>query len=192
MHVATYIVLALAFGINAMLLMRRCAEATPVKLTKGIAIMLIVSVINSLLFLLGMSIGDLLRIEGSNAPQIYARTNAYIFLGMVVIVTLRMLLPYLRRKPQLAVFDLRNWGSIIAMAVANGINILLIGLGLGFVNALSNSIHWAVWPLFISILLLGYIGMMFGRQKVEMRPRRWMIVACILILGCAIAAVVNA
>ena len=192
MHVATYIVLALAFGINAMLLMRRCAEATPVKLTKGIAIMLIVSVINSLLFLLGMSIGDLLRIEGSNAPEIYARTNAYIFLGMVVIVTLRMLLPYLRRKPQLAVFDLRNWGSIIAMAVANGINILLIGLGLGFVNALSNSIHWAVWPLFISTLLLGYIGMMFGRQKVEMRPRRWMIVACILILGCAIAAVVNA
>lgn len=192
MHVATYIVLALAFGINAMLLMRRCAEATPVKLTKGIAIMLIVSAINSLLFLLGMSIGDLLRIEGSNAPEIYARTNAYIFLGMVVIVTLRMLLPYLRRKPQLAVFDLRNWGSIIAMAVANGINILLIGLGLGFVNALSNSIHWAVWPLFISILLLGYIGMMFGRQKVEMRPRRWMIVACILILGCAIAAVVNA
>ena len=192
MHVATYIVLALAFGINAMLLMRRCAEATPVKLTKGIAIMLIVSVINCLLFLLGMSIGDLLRIEGSNAPQIYARTNAYIFLGMVVIVTLRMLLPYLRRKPQLAVFDLRNWGSIIAMAVANGINILLIGLGLGFVNALSNSIHWAVWPLFISILLLGYIKMMFGRQKVEMRPRRWMIVACILILGCAIAAVVNA
>lgn len=192
MHVATYIVLALAFGINAMLLMRRCAEATPVKLTKGIVIMLIVSVINCLLFLLGMSIGDLLRIEGSNAPQIYARTNAYIFLGMVVIVTLRMLLPYLRRKPQLAVFDLRNWGSIIAMAVANGINILLIGLGLGFVNALSNSIHWAVWPLFISILLLGYIGMMFGRQKVEMRRRRWMIVACILILGCAIAAVVNA
>lgn len=192
MHVATYIVLALAFGINAMLLMRRCAEATPVKLTKGIAIMLIVSAINSLLFLLGMSIGDLLRIEGTNAPQIYARTNAYIFLGMVVIVTLRMLLPYLRRKPQLAVFDLRNWGSIIAMAVAIGINILLIGLGLGFVNALSNSIHWAVWPLFISILLLGYIGMMFGRQKVEMRPRRWMIVACILILGCAIAAVVNA
>lgn len=192
MHVATYIVLALAFGINAMLLMRRCAEATPVKLTKGIAIMLIVSAINSLLFLLGMSIGDLLRIEGSNGPEIYARTNAYIFLGMVVIVTLRMLLPYLRRKPQLAVFNLRNWGSIIAMAVANGINILLIGLGLGFVNALSNSIHWAVWPLFISILLLGYIGMMFGRQKVEMRPRRWMIVACILILGCAIAAVVNA
>ena len=192
MHVATYIVLALAFGINAMLLMRRCAEATPVKLTKGIAIMLIVSAINSQLFLLGMSIGDLLRIEGSNAPEIYARTNAYIFLGMGVIVTLRMLLPYLRRKPQLAVFDLRNWGSIIAMAVANGINILLIGLGLGFVNALSNSIHWAVWPLFISTLLLGYIGMMFGRQKVEMRPRRWMIVACILILGCAIAAVVNA
>jgi hypothetical protein len=32
---------------------------------------------------------------------------------------------------------------------------------------------------------------MFGRQKVTMRPRRWMIIACILLLGCGIAAVVN-
>lgn len=190
MHVATYIVLALAFGINAMLLMRRCAEATPVKLTKGLVIMFIVSVVGALLFMLGISLGDLLRIEGTDAPQMYTKTNAYIFLGLAVFVTVRMLLPYLRRKPQMAVFDLRTWGSVTAMSVANGINVMLVGLGLGFVTA--GSIHLAIWPTFASMFLLGFIGIMFGRQKVTIRPRRWMIVACVMILGCAIAAVVNA
>ena len=192
MHVATYIVLALAFGINTMILMRRCAEATPIKLTKGLGITFLVSIVSCLFFMLGISLGDLLRIEGSDAPQLYARTNAFISLGLAVFVSLRMLLPYLRRKPQLAVFDLRNWGSVAAMAVASSINILLTGLVLGFVNSLSGNIHWAIWPMCVSVLILGYLGIMFGRQKVEMRPRRWMIVACILIIGSAIAAVVNA
>ena len=192
MHVATYIVLALAFGINTMILMRRCAEATPIKLTKGLGITFLVSVVSCLFFMLGISLGDLLRIEGSDAPQLYARTNAFISLGLAVFVSLRMLLPYLRRRPQLAVFDLRNWGSVAAMAVASSINILLTGLGLGFVNYLSGNIHWAIWPMFVSVIILGYLGIMFGRQKVEMRPRRWMIVACILIIGSAIAAVINA
>jgi hypothetical protein len=68
---------------------------------------------------------------------------------------------------------------------------MLVGLGLGFVTPLTGHIHWAIWPLFISTTLLGYMGIMFGRQKVTMRPRRWMIIACILLLGCGIAAVVN-
>ena len=191
MSIATYIVLSIAFGVTAMLLMRRCAETTPVKLTKGLAIMFVTATIYVLLFILGITLGDLLRIEGADAPQLYARTNAYIFLGLAIFVALRMLLPHLKRKPQLPVFDLRNWSSVIAMSVASGINVLLVGLGLGFVMPLAGHIHWAIWPLFISSVLLGYTGIMFGRQKVTIRPLRWMIVACILLLGCGIAAVVN-
>ena len=191
MSIATYIVLSIAFGVTAMLLMRRCAETTPVKLTKGLAIMFVTATIYVLLFILGITLGDLLRIEGADAPQLYARTNAYIFLGLTIFVALRMLLPHLKRKPQLPVFDLRNWSSVIAMSVASGINLLLVGLGLGFVMPLAGHIHWAIWPLFISSVLLGYTGIMFGRQKVTIRPLRWMIVACILLLGCGIAAVVN-
>ena len=191
MSIATYIALSIAFGVTAMLLMRRCAETTPVKLTKGLAIMFVTAVIYVLLFILGITLGDLLRIEGADAPQLYARTNAYIFLGLAIFVALRMLLPHLKRKPQLPVFDLRNWSSVIAMSVASGINVLLIGLGLGFVMPIAGHVHWAIWPLFISSVLLGYTGIMFGRQKVTIRPLRWMIVACILLLGCGIAAVVN-
>ena len=191
MSIATYIVLSIAFGVTAMLLMRRCAETTPVKLTKGLAIMFVTATIYVLLFILGITLGDLLRIEGTDAPQLYARTNAYIFLGLTIFVALRMLLPHLKRKPQLPVFDLRNWGSVLAMSVASGINVLLVGLGLGFVMPIAGHVHWAIWPLFISSVLLGYTGIMFGRQKVTIRPLRWMIVACILLLGCGIAAVVN-
>ena len=191
MSIATYIVLSIAFGVTAMLLMRRCAETTPVKLTKGLAIMFVTATIYVLLFILGITLGDLLRIEGADAPQLYARTNAYIFLGLTIFVALRMLLPHLKRKPQLPVFDLRNWSSVIAMSVASGINVLLVGLGLGFVMPIAGHVHWAIWPLFISSVLLGYTGIMFGRQKVTIRPLRWMIVACILLLGCGIAAVVN-
>lgn len=191
MSIATYIVLSLAFGITSMLLTRRCAETTPIKLTKSIAIVFFMASIHALLFIIGIALGDLLRIEGTNAPQLYAHTNAYIFLGLTLFVALRMLLPYLKRNPQLPVFDLRNWASVTAMSVASGINVLLVGLGLGFAMPLAGHIHWAIWPLIISTLLLGYTGIMFGRQKVTMRPRRWMIVACILLLGCGIAAVVS-
>lgn len=191
MSIATYIVLSLAFGITSMLLTRRCAETTPIKLTKSIVIVFFMASIHALLFIIGIALGDLLRIEGTNAPQLYAHTNAYIFLGLTLFVALRMLLPYLKRNPQLPVFDLRNWASVTAMSVASGINVLLVGLGLGFAMPLAGHIHWAIWPLIISTLLLGYTGIMFGRQKVTMRPRRWMIVACILLLGCGIAAVVN-
>ena len=142
--------------------------------------MFVTATIYVLLFILGITLGDLLRIEGADAPQLYARTNAYIFLGLAIFVALRMLLPHLKRKPQLPVFDLRNWSSVIAMSVASGINVLLIGLGLGFVMPIAGHVHWAIWPLFISSVLLGYTGIMFGRQKVTIRPLRWMIVACIL------------
>lgn len=191
MSIATYIVLALAFGISTMILMRRCAAATPVKLSKGLVIMLLTGIVHVILFVLGITLGDLLRIEGKDAPQLYARTNAYIFLGLTLFVVVRMLLPYLKREPNLAIFDLRNWGTTAAMAIASGINVLLVGLGLGFVMPLAGHVHSAIWPLFALTLLLGYMGIMFGRQKVEMRPRRWIIVACVLMLGCGIAAVVN-
>ena len=40
--------------------------------------------------------------------------------------------------------------------------------------------------------LFGYWGVMLGRQKVAMRPIRWMIIASVLLLGVVIAAMVNA
>ncbi|MBQ8702936.1 MAG: hypothetical protein IJ524_01010 [Bacteroidales bacterium] len=191
MSIVSYIVIALAFGLVNMLLFRRCGEATPVRLSAGLLIILGQSAIHAVMFYLGGLLGMLLCLHSVDAPGMYDDINAYIFLGIVVAVIVRMLFPYLRKEPRLPMFDLDQGLRFILMTLVTGINVFLVGLGAGFVEEV-NPIHKMVWPMFIASLLLGYWGLMLGRQKVEMRPRRWMVVACVLLLGTAIAACVNA
>lgn len=192
MHIATYIVLSLAFGISNMLLFRRCAELTPIRLTWGLWLSFFVAAMQAALFLGGMAIGNLLRFELPDNPDAFTNANALIFFGLTIFVMLRMLLPYLRREPKLPLFDLTNDKIRFALALTAAINPLLVGLGAGFVA--SSAQFSIVLPLVMLVLmwLFGYWGIMLGRRKVTMRPRRWMIVSCALLLGVAIAAIVNA
>ena len=193
MSIVSYIVIALAMGIVNMLLFRRCGEATPVRLSTGLLITFAQSAIHAVIYLLGGMLGMLLNMYSPSDPGMYADINAYIFLGIVLVVIIRLLFPYIRKEPRLPMFNLAAgtvW-SFTGMAILTGINIFLVGIGTGFVE-LANPIHKMLWPMFGMTFVFGYLGIMFGRQKVTMRPRRWMIVACILLLGTAIAAVVNA
>ena len=192
MHIAAYIVLALAFGICNMLLFRRCAELTPIRLSRGLLVTIAVAAAQCALFLLGMLLGDLLRFELPDDSTAFAKANALIFLGLDIIVMLRMLKPYLRREPKLPLFDLTSNRACSALALTAAVNPLLVGLGAGFV-ASTDDMH-KVWPILMLVLmwLLGYWGVMLGRQKVAMRPVRWMIIAAVLLLGVGIAAMVNA
>lgn len=192
MSIVSYIVIALALGLNSMLLFRRCGEATPVRLSAGLLTVIGVSIIHVFLYYIGCIAGRWLCFYSADDPQMYSDLNAYIFLGMTIIVLLKVLVPYLRRNPQLPVFSLKDSKSVLALAFATGINVLLMGIGVGFADNTINPIHKILWPLLIANILLGYLGLMFGRQKVQLRPRRWAIVSCILLLGVAIAAVVNA
>ena len=191
MSIVSYIVIALAMGIVNMLLFRRCGEATPVRLSVGLLYVLIVSVIHTACLYLGSMVGSLLSLHSLDDPYMYSDINAYIFLGMCIVVIIKMLAPYLRKEPRLPLFNLDDSRSVLAMAVATGINVLLVGIGTGFVEN-GYAVHKLIWPLLTASFLLGYLGLMFGRQKVQMRPRRWMVVACVLLLGTAIAACVNA
>ena len=173
-----------------MLLFRRC-EVTPVRLSVGICHVLVVSAIHVMFFFLGSLIGHLLSFHSTDDPHMYADINAYIFLGISIVVIIKLLVPYLRKEPRLPLFNLNDSMSVLAMAAATGINVLLIGIGSGFVEQ-GNPIHRIIWPLLIANILFGYLGLMFGRRKVAMRPHRWMIVASVLLLGVAIASVVNA
>ena len=193
MSIVSYIVIALAMGIVNMLTCRRCGEATPVRLSEGLLVVLAQSAMHATIFYLGGLLGILLSVHSPSDPSMYSDTNAYIFLGMVLVVIIKMLFPYLRKEPQLPVFDLRL-GSIWAfcgMVVLTGVNVFLVGVGAGFVE-LENPVHKMVWPLFGMSFLLGYLGVMFGRQKVQLRPRRWMVLACVLLLAVAIIACLKA
>lgn len=192
MSVAAFIVVALAVALNDMLLLRHCAEPFPVRLSAGLVIAFALATVHTVLFLGGIALGDLLRIESPSDTTLYNRPNSYIMLGLFLIVILKMIFPYLRRNPQLPIFNITDNKSIAAMSVASGVNILLIGIGVGFTTPLIGHIHLALWPMLTLAFLFGYLGIMFGRQKVVMRPLRWMIVICILLLGIAIASVVNA
>lgn len=191
MSIVSYIVLALALGLVNMLLFRRCGEATPVRLSTGLLQVLMVSAIHTALLYLGSLVGSLLNLHSPDDPYMYADVNAYIFLGMSVVVIVKMLTPYLRKEPRLPLFNLDDSRAVLAMAAATGVNVFLVGIGTGFVET-GQAVHKLIWPLLTASILLGYLGLMFGRQKVQLRPRRWMVAACVLILGVAIAAVVNA
>lgn len=192
MLIAAYIVLAIAFGISNMVLFYRCAEITPIRLSRGLFITFLVSVVQTVLFLLGMFLGDILRFELPTDAEAFSKTNSLIFLGLDLFVMLRILMPYLKRESQLPIFNLGSNSACVAMAFATAINLLLVGLGAGFVASLAMDIHKALWPLIIILFLAGYWGLMLGRTKVNIRPRRWMIVASVLLLAVSIAAVVNA
>ena len=192
MHLVAYIVIALAFAISNMLLFRRCAELTPIRLTRGLGLTLCVAAMQTALFLLGWVLGDLLRFELPDDASAFSTANAMIFLGLDIFVMLRMLLPYLRREPRLPLFDLGNNKATIAMSLTAAINPLLVGLGTGFVASTSDI--YKVWPIAMLVLLwlLGYWGVMLGRRKVAIRPVRWMVIAAIMLLGVGIATMVNA
>lgn len=186
MPIASTIILALALGISAMLLLHRCSEQSAIQLLPGIGVVAATAVIHTLLFWLGQFVGSMLSFQSEEDPTRYTDVNSYIFLGLTAIVVLKMLAPYLRREPRLPVFDLTQHLAVLAMAVSTGTNVLLIGVGVGFVGSSSPI------ALLVATLVLGTLGLMFGRQKVELRPRRWMIIASVLLLGVAIAAVINA
>ncbi len=191
MSIISFIVIALAFGLVNMLLLYRCGKVTPVRLSTGLISVIALSAIHVLFFYFGNLVGNMLSLRSPTDPHMYNDANAYIFLGITLAIIIKLLAPYLRKEPRLPLFDLGNFWSLMAMNVASGINVFLIGIGTGFVTTTSN-LHKIVWPLLIASILLGYLGLMFGRQKVHLRARRWMIIACVLLLGVAIAAVVNA
>ena len=194
MSVVSFIVIAIAFGISAMLLMRRCTEEVPVALSAGLLISLTLAVVHAAIFCLGILVGNGLRFslpDGSSTP--FWRQNAFSFLGMAVFVAVKMLWPYMGKRTRPMAFDL-NAGTlrVLLFTVATGINGFLLGIGVGFVALLSDHLHAALWPLFTAIFLFSYLGIMYGRQRVKLRPRRWMAVAAVMLLFVAIAAVVNA
>lgn len=190
MSIVSYIVIALALGLSNMLLFYRYSKTMPARLSSGILIVAAVAIIHGFFYYLGGLIGVILSFYSPDDPNRYQDVNTYIYLGLTVAVVIKMFAPYLRREPRLPVYDLGTAWSVIAMIVATGINPFLLGIGAGFIS-LGKSASAMIWLLLATGTLLGTLGLMFGRQKVTIRPRRWMAVSCLLLLGVAISALIS-
>ncbi len=193
MSIISFIVLALALGISAMVLMHRCADAAPIQLSSGLLVSFALATIHVALFCLGIYLGNSLRFIDLDNPDAYRKTNALVFLGFAVVVAVKQLFPHMGRKTRPAAFDL-NAGTFrtLLLSVATGINGFLLGLGVGFVVLLRDSLHSALWPVWTATFLFAYLGIMFGRQHVVLRPRRWMGLSSLILFAAALITVIVA
>ena len=190
MYIVLFIVLSMALGISAMLLMRRCVEAVPVQLSSGMLISFTLAVVHVALFCLGIYLGNKLHFVAPEDPTAYATQNALAFLGLAVVVAVKQLLPYMGRRTKPAAYDL-NAGTtqVLLFTVATGVNGFLVGFGVGFVVRLGEYLHAALWPLFLLTFLFSMLGIMFGRQHVPLRSRRWMGLSSLIIFMTALCTV---
>lgn len=191
MYIVIFIVLSLALGISIMLLMHRSAEAAPVRLSSGILVSFATAVVHVALFCLGIWLGNKLLLTDNGNPASYAQQNAWVFFGLAVMVAIKQFLPYMGRRTKPAAYNL-NVGipQLLLLTVASGINVFLLGFGVGFVALLGESLHAAIWPLFAFTFLLAVLGVMFGRQHVPLRPRRWITLSSLIVFATALFVVI--
>lgn len=191
MYIIFFIVLSLALGISVFLLMHRCADARPIPLSSGVLVSFATAVMHVALFCLGIFLGNKFCFMENGDPLVYAKQNALVLLGLTIFVALKQLLPYMGRRTKPASYDLiAGVLQVFLFTIATGTNGFLLGFGVGFVAILGECLHAALWPLFVLTFLFSVLGIMFGRQHVPLRPRRWMALSSLLLFVIAFCVVI--
>lgn len=182
MSVIEYIILSLALAIPVLVTLRGCALSHRIRLSWGLAASLILAVEHTLLILLGAWVGNMLRFDIPDYDNL-------IYLGLIVVVALRMFFPAFRKGDKaLPAYDISRLATILLLGVATGTNALFVGLGLGFHPHVQLPAHlWRIAvPMLVAVFLFSYWGIMLGRRKKEVRQRRWQLIAVLFLLIFAI------
>ena len=180
MSVLEYIILSFALSVPVMVTVRGCALKTPIRLTRGLAVSSLIAIEHVLLILAGIYVGNLLRFG-------FPEYDNPVYLGLLVVVAFRMVIPAFRKKEkELPVYNIASWTTVLLLGVATGINTLFVGLGLGFLVSFKTEIWRLAIPFFVILFVLCYLAIMLGRQKKEIRARRWQLIAVLFLLIFAI------
>jgi putative Mn2+ efflux pump MntP len=192
MYVIFFFILPIALGLGVMFLMRQCAENMRIQLPSGLLISGALAVVHVALFCVGMRVGNFLRFEVPEEPDAFVRANALVCVGLTLLVSVKMIWPYVGKKKAPIGFDLtKGFGGVFLFAIASGINGFLVATGVGFVESLSGNVHFVVWPLLAFTFVFSYLGIMFGRQQVPLRPRRWMAVSGLFLVAMAVSVLMK-
>lgn len=179
MSVFEYIVLSIALGIETLVVVRSCALQTRIRLTKGMVVSLIIALFQVLFAIAGMAVGNSLRFD-------FAEVDNLIYLGLVLVVAVKLLMSAVRKERNIPAYDISRWSTIVLLGIATSINALILALGLGFRVSLNVDLFKMAIPLFLVIFLFSFWAIMLGRQKVEIRRRRWSLFAVLFLLIFAI------
>lgn len=193
MSILEFIILALALSFEALIVMHGCALQTPVKLTKGLAESFSVALVNALLLLVGIWLGNLLRFTPANLDpdaastyRLWSDTDNLVYLGLMILVAVRLLFRSGKKSRQVQPYDISRFPTSLLLGVAIGINTLLVGLALGFRIPMADNIWRAAIPLVVLMTLFALLGTMLGRQQKELRARRYTLFAVLFLLAFAL------
>ena len=196
MSVIEFIILSLALSVEALVIMHGCARNQTVSLTRGLTDSFVMAVINAVLLVVGMWVGNLLRFtpEGLSpdeiaTEQLLTDADNLVYLGLLILVALRLLFRTGRKARQAQPYDINRMGTVAALGVAVGVNTLIVGLALGFRIFAANNILRAVIPLVLLMTLAAFFGLMMGRQQQEIRSRRYTLFAVLFLLAFALKSV---
>lgn len=193
MSVIEFIILSFALSFEAMIVMHGCAEQNRIKLTKGLGEAVCISVINALLILCGMWLGNLLRFTpdtidplADSTNSLLADTDNLVYLGLMILVALRLMFRSGKKSRKVQPYDISRFSTALLLGVAVGVNTLIVGLALGFRIPVSENLWRAAIPLAVIMTLMAFFGIMLGRQKKELRARRYTLIAVLFLLAFAL------
>ena len=163
---------------------RSCAYGATFRLTYGLAISAIAGLAQGLLFSAGAWLGRMVRYSST----VFEQTNNLIFVGLTILVAVRWLLQVRRKDAALPSYDIASWRGATLFALAQGMTAFFLGLGYG-VWAVRSSLGMCLVLVSIMVMIASYLGIMFGRRRVDMRVRRWQFLSAMLLIGSALAIV---
>ncbi|MBP5190775.1 MAG: manganese efflux pump [Bacteroidales bacterium] len=193
MSIIEFIILSIALSFEAMIVMHGCALKTPVKLTKGLAEVFCIALLNILLLLGGIWLGNLLRFtpdaldpNASSTNSLLTDTDNLVYLGLMILVAVRLLFRSGKKSRQVQPYDISRFTTALLLGIVIGINTLFVGLALGFRIPLGENIWRAAIPMLVVMTLFGLLGVMLGRQQKELRARRYTLIAVLFLLAFAL------
>ena len=175
MSVLEYIILSLALSVETLLIVRACALKSTIRLTRGMGVSIIIAIVHSLFLGVGMLIGNLLMFG-------FPEVDNLVYLGLMIIVAVRLLVTAMRKDKNRPSYDITRIGTSIGLAIASGINVLFVGLALGFRVLVEVDIFKAIVPLVILTFGFAYWAIMLGRREVEVNSKRWALIGVLFLL----------
>lgn len=173
MTIINYIVLSLALGIQSLVSMRNSAAEHPIELTKGLGVSSIMAVVFTLMLALGMLLGNLFSFG-------FEQVDHSMFLGFMILAVIKLLFSI--KRTIVTGYDISSMGKTVMVAVALGINVLIVGIGIGFISLLRANIWKMAIPLTLLVFLMSMWGIMLGRRDIDIRPKRWLYIGILCLL----------
>lgn len=184
MSVIFYILLALALGFSTSLVVRSCAEHNPVRLSYGLVVALTIALVHAVFLAAGAFLAGGLTFS---LPEV----DSLVYAGLLALVAVKLWIGMRGKNRPAPAYDISRWTTVLLLAVATGVNVLVAGLGVGFIASMSADLWKCVVPMVVITFLLLYFAIMLGRRKVQVKPRLWTFVSVLLLLSLVVFVLVR-